>query len=97
MGLPAHERGQACFTTTPEAEQGFTTIQTRPANWPSGQFIPSPLGLGYADLKVIEVYRMVEAVAKGETIAPNIGDMVEVARLIDAVQRGGWVEIADVR
>ena len=79
--------------TTPEAEQGFTTIQTGPANWPYGQFIPSPLGLGYADTKVIEVHRLLEALASGETISPNIGDVVVVARLIDAVQRGGWVEI----
>jgi predicted dehydrogenase len=86
---------QVCFTSMPEAEQGFTTIQTGPANRPYGQFIPSPLGLGYADTKVIEVHRLVEAVARGESISPNIADMLEVSRLIDAVERGGWVEIAE--
>ena len=84
---------QVCDLTAPEAEQGFTTIQTGPANPPYGQFIPSPLGLGYADTKVIETHRLLEALAKGETISPNIGDVVEVAKLIDAVQRGGWVTI----
>ena len=44
---------------------------------------------------MIEVHRLVEAVATGEMIAPNIADMLEVARLIDAVERGGWVEIAE--
>ena len=86
---------QVCFADTPEAEQGFTTIQTSPANWPYGRFIPSPLGLGYADTKVIEAYRVVDALAKGEAISPSIGDVLAVARLIDAVQRGGWAEIAN--
>ncbi len=93
--MPRMNELQVCFAATPEAEQGFTTIQTGPANPPFGQFIPSPLGLGYADTKVIEVHRMVEAVAKGETISPNLDDMLAVARLIDAVQRGGWVEIPE--
>jgi predicted dehydrogenase len=84
---------QVCDMTIPEAEQGFTTIQTGPANPPYGQFVPSPLGLGYADTKIIETYQLIEALAKGETISPNIGDVVEVAKLLDAVQRGGWVDI----
>jgi predicted dehydrogenase len=84
---------QVCFASVPETEQGLTTINTGPANWPYGQFIPSALGLGYADTKVIEAHRLVEALAKGETISPNLEDMVGVARLIDAVQRGGWIEI----
>jgi predicted dehydrogenase len=86
---------RVCFADSPEAEQGFTTIQTGPANWPYGRFIPSPLGLGYADTKVIEAYRVVEALAKGEVISPSIGDVLAVARLIDAVQRGSWVETAN--
>jgi predicted dehydrogenase len=84
---------QVCYASTPEVEQGFTTVQTGPANWPFGQFIPSPLGLGYADTKVIEVYRLVEALAKDERIAPNLDDMLAVARLLDAVQQGGWVSV----
>ena len=84
---------QVCYLSAPEAEQGFTTIQTGPANWPYGQFIPSPLGLGYADTKVIEVHRIAQAIATGEPFSPNIGDMVVIARLLDAVTRGGWVEL----
>ncbi len=84
---------QVCFADTPAAEQGFTTIQTGPANPPYGRFIPSSLGLGYADTKVIEAHRVVDALARGEVISPSIGDVVAVARLIDAVQRGGWVEV----
>jgi predicted dehydrogenase len=79
----------------PDTEQGFTTIQTSPANWPYGRFIPSPLGLGYADTKVIEAYRIVDSLAKGEPISPNLDDVVAVARLIAAVERGGWVEIRE--
>jgi predicted dehydrogenase len=86
---------QVWSAEAPEAEQGFTTIQTGPANPPYGRFIPSPLGLGYADTKVIEAQRVVEAVARGETISPNLDDMLRVARLVDAVERGGWVEIPD--
>ena len=78
----------------PPTEEGWKTIQTGPANWPYGQFIPSSLGLGYVDTKVIEVYRIVEAVAKREPISPNVGDMLHVARLIDAVQQGGWIDVA---
>ena len=85
---------RVCVADGPGAEQGFTTIQTGPANRPYGRFIPSPLGLGYADTKVIEAYRVVDALAKGEAVSPSIGDVLAVARLIDAVERGGWVEIA---
>ena len=77
----------------PDTEQGWTTIQTGPANWPYGRFIPSSLGLGYVDTKVIEVHRIVQAVATGEAISPHVGDMLTVARCIDAVQQGGWVMI----
>jgi predicted dehydrogenase len=84
---------RVCFADGPEAEQGFTTIQTGPANRPYGRFIPSSLGLGYADTKVVEAYRVVDALAKGEAVSPSIGDVLAVARLIDAVERGGWVEI----
>lgn len=77
-----------------EGQQGFTTVQTGPANPPYGRFIPSALGLGYADTKVIEAHRVADALGKGEAISPSIGDVLPVARLIDAVQRGGWVEIA---
>ena len=91
--MPRMNELQVCSLETPEAEQGFTTIQTGPANAPYDRFIPSPLGLGYADTKIIEVQRMAEAVARGEPISPNIGDMVATARLIDAVQQGGWVEV----
>jgi predicted dehydrogenase len=78
----------------PDWEQGWTTIQTGPANGPYGRFIPSSLGLGYVDTKIIEAHRIVQAVATGEAISPHIGDMVRVARCIEAVQQGGWVEIA---
>jgi hypothetical protein len=44
---------------------------------------------------VIEVHRIAEAVAKGEPFAPDIGQMVRVARLLDAVEQGGWVEIVE--
>ena len=84
---------QVATCASPRPSRASPTIQTGPANRPYGQFIPSPLGLGYADTKVIETYRMMEAMAKGESISPNIGDVVEVARLTDAVQRGGWVDI----
>ncbi|MCC6177054.1 MAG: Gfo/Idh/MocA family oxidoreductase [Chloroflexi bacterium] len=84
---------QVYLLDRPEAEQGFTTIQTGPANWPYAHFLPSPLGLGYADTKTIEAHRIADAVAAGTQISPNIRDMLGVARLIDAVQRGGWVTI----
>jgi predicted dehydrogenase len=84
---------QVCYLNAPETEQGFTTVQTGPVNDPYGRFIPSPLGLGYADTKVIEVHRLAEAVASGEPISPSLEDMVQVARLIEAVQRGGWVDV----
>ena len=86
---------EVCFADAPTAEQGFTTIQTGPANPPYGRFIPSSLGLGYADTKVIEAHRVVDALARGEAISPSIGDVVAVAHLIDAVQRGGWIEVAE--
>jgi hypothetical protein len=72
-------------------ERGYTLIRTGPEHPPFEMFLPSPLGLGYAETKVIEVQAFLDALADGSEAHPTIADAVVVARLLEAVPQRGWV------
>jgi predicted dehydrogenase len=74
-------------------ERGFTLIRTGPDHPPFELFLPSPLGLGYAETKVIEARAFLDALADGVVARPTIEDAVAVARLLEAVPRRAWVRI----
>ena len=74
-------------------ERGFTLIRTGPDHPPFGMFLPSPLGLGYAETKVIEAQVFLDALAEGAVARPTIEDAVVVARLLEAVPQRAWVRL----
>ena len=74
-------------------ERGFTTIQTGPDHPPFAHFLPSPLGLGYGETKVIEAHAFLQGLASGRPVGPTIQDALVVARLLEAVTQRGWVSL----
>ena len=83
------------------AEQGFKSILTGPSHPPYDRFQPvAGAGLGYSDLKVIEVRELIEAVAEGRPGAPDFRFGLQVSRVIDAVLRSAaerrWVATEEI-
>jgi predicted dehydrogenase len=88
---------QVCFQDDPADRRGFRTIYTGPAH-PYGEYWPlTAAGLGYGDIKAMECFDFIKAVAKGTTVAPNFRDGYRVAQLCDAIvdsaERQAWVEL----
>jgi len=99
------ERGAIAFTQERMNElhvwsgvpgrQGFTRIEAGPAHPPYGAFCPAPgHGLGFNDLKVIEVADLLSALAGGPTTFPDFREAVAVQETVEAMQRSsarrGW-------
>lgn len=78
--------------------QGFRTIEAGPAHPPYGAFCPAPgHGLGFNDLKTIEVADFLRAVG-GEAVGhADFREGWAVARTVEAIYRaareGGWVRL----
>lgn len=84
-----------------EAEQGFKTILTGPSHPPYGRFNPAPgHGLGFNDLKVIEVAHLLRGLEGRETLYPNMDDALHIERVIHAIiassDQGVWITVDDV-
>ncbi len=67
-----------------------------------GNFNPGDgSGLGYEDMKVIEAYHFLKAVAEGKAPTPDFGDALAVAEVHAAMIRswasGGWEEVTSLR
>ncbi len=82
------------------ADQGFKTILTNTAHPPYGQFTPAPgHGLGFNDLKVIEVAHLLRGFEGRETLYPNMDDALHIERVIHGIvsssQQGAWLTIGD--
>ena len=78
--------------------RGFRTILTGPEHPDYRAFCPAPgHGLGYNDLKVIEVRNVVEAVTGGRAGAPDFAEGWRVQQVVEAIERshiaGGWIEV----
>ena len=83
-----------------QAEQGFKTILTSPAHPPYGQFNPAPgHGLGFNDLKVIEVAHLLRGLEGRETLYPNLEDALHIERVIHGIisssNQGAWITVND--
>ncbi len=82
----------------PAGLQGFRTIEAGPAHPPYGAFCPAPgHGLGFNDLKTIEVADFLRAVAGERPGHADFREGWEVAKAVEAVYRsareGTWIKI----
>ena len=86
----------------PKAEQGFKTILTGPEHPPYAAFCPAPgHQIGFNEMKVIEVYQFLRAIAEDRPAYPAFSDALEIERIIHAAARsaegGGRVSMSDMR
>jgi predicted dehydrogenase len=80
----------------PGGRGGFRTILAGPAHPDYAAFCPAPgHGLGFNDLKVVEVKRLLEAIAAGRDTAAGFGFGTAVQAVVDAAiesaARRAWV------
>ncbi|TNE64371.1 MAG: Gfo/Idh/MocA family oxidoreductase [Alphaproteobacteria bacterium] len=69
----------------PAGRRGFKTILVDTSCPDFGAFCPAPgHGLGYNDLKVIEVNRLMRAITDGAPVPVNVFDAVVIEEVIDA-------------
>lgn len=70
------------------AEDGYTTLLSGPAHPYHRHFNPAPgLNLGYEDLKIIEAYNFLNAVATGQQGEPGFAEALAVANVQQAIIR----------
>jgi predicted dehydrogenase len=74
------------YEAADEAERaGFRTIRINGAHPSYGAFLPAPAhGLGFNDLKTIEIHEFMTAIAEGRNLAPDLADAVAIARICEA-------------
>jgi predicted dehydrogenase len=80
-------------------QAGFRTILANPEHPPYGNFIPAPgHGLGFNDLKVIEVKELMDAVMTGRSAGPDLMEAARIGAVMDTAIRsskgGGWLGVA---
>ena len=81
--------------------KGFTTIHAGPAHAEYGAFIPATgHQLGFNDLKVIEVRRLLDAVAGRGRSDADFREALAVTRVMEAIRRSSsearWVSLRDI-
>lgn len=76
------------FSEDPEGTRGFRTIVTGPEHPHYGAFWPvAGCGLGFGDMKTIEIYELLDGVANDKPLQPDFRDGYNVNRVIDAALR----------
>jgi predicted dehydrogenase len=71
-----------------KGDRGFTTVLAGPEHPPYGQFIPAPgHGLGFNDLKVIEVAALMGLVAENAAAGPDFAEAARISAVAEAVMR----------
>ena len=83
------------------SREGFKTILTGPAHPPYDAFCPAPgHGLGFNDLKVIEVAHLVEGISQRRRLDPDFRSAWQIAEVVDAAIRSDadrcWTEVKSV-
>lgn len=72
----------------PKSDQGFKTILAGPEHEPYGNFCPAPgHGLGFNDLKTIELANFLKAIADDAPAYPDFGAALRFERVIHAIAR----------
>jgi predicted dehydrogenase len=80
-----------------KAGSGFRRVLIEPAHPDYGAFLPAPgHGLGFNDLKTIEIKAFLDGVAKGENAQPDLLEAARIGRIceaiLDSAASGRWVE-----
>ena len=83
---------------TDYTDAGYVTRFVTPADGEFGRFQPGAgVAMGFDDLKVIELRRLVTSIAGGSPVGATIEDAVRAAELVDALARsaetGTWVSV----
>lgn len=69
-----------------KGRRGFETVLIAPDHAPYGDFLPAPgHGLGFNDLKTIELHDFLSAVVTGSDAGPDLGDAVHISRICEAI------------
>ena len=76
---------------------GFRRILIEPAHPDYGAFLPAPgHGLGFNDLKTIEIKAFLDSIAAGENAQPDLAEAARIGRIceaiLDSAASGRWVE-----
>ncbi|MBL4906403.1 MAG: hypothetical protein JKX94_03050, partial [Sneathiella sp.] len=77
---------------------GFKTILTGPSHPPYGLFTPAPgHGLGFNDLKVIEIAHLLKGVMGQEKLYPDFSDALHIEKVIHGIVESSnsrsWLEL----
>lgn len=85
----------------PVGRRGFRTVLTGPEHPHYGSFWPvAGCGLGFGDMKVIEIFELLDGIANDRPIRPDFRDGVRVNAVIDAAERSvverAWVGVPEV-
>jgi predicted dehydrogenase len=85
------------FAGEDATQAGFRTILANPSHPNYGGFLPAPgHGLGFNDLKTIELKTFLEAIAGGVGVYPDLGQAACISRLcegvLDSASSGRWIE-----
>lgn len=83
------------------SRDGFKTILTGPDHPPYDRFCPAPgHGLGFNDLKIIEVAHLIEGISSGTSLDPDFRSAWQIAEVVDAAIRSDaeqrWIEVEAV-
>ncbi|AZO07953.1 Gfo/Idh/MocA family oxidoreductase [Mesorhizobium sp. M3A.F.Ca.ET.080.04.2.1] len=90
---------RVAFADDPADAFGFRTIYSGP-NQPYGDKLwpVAGMGQGYIDVKSIEWYNFLQAIAENRPASPNFEDGVQIERIIDAIQASAksaaWERVA---
>ena len=79
-------------------DEGFATVFMKPGHPEYARFQPAPaMPVSFDDLKVIEAHLFLQSVADGRQRAPGVREMLEAAKVIDAMVRssesGRWEDV----
>jgi predicted dehydrogenase len=92
---------QVCFSSDKDDRRGFRTVYTGP-NHPYGDSLwPIPaLGIGYTEVKCIEMYDFIKGVLDDKQSEPNFKDGYQIELICDAIIKSAkdskWVDIESV-
>ncbi len=85
-----------------EAGQGFRTLRISGAHPDYAAFIPAPAhGLGFNDLKTIEIHAFLRAIAERRNLGPDLDDACRIARICEAAlassANGARIDLPEMR